>query len=263
MLQTKNGRFTGRFFLPFNPATPWGQSRSGTYNCVVKQLVLEISPPADPTFANFVTGQNREAVDALAKSAQSTATSAKVIYLWGLPGCGKTHLLRAFASAAGSASLERASRLCCVPVLGQQTTHVLVDNVQSLDDAQQISLFDAINQRALDPAATVVVTGNVAPRDLAVRPELSSRLGSGLVFALHPLSDTEKMRALDAHASSRGFCLRDDVVSYLLRHARRDMTSLIGILDALDQYSLETGREITLPLLKQMAQPELLEGDGD
>jgi chromosomal replication initiation ATPase DnaA len=41
------------------------------------------------------------------------------------------------------------------------------------------------------------------------------------------------------------------------------MTSLIGILDALDQYSLETGREITLPLLKQMAQPELLEGDGE
>jgi DnaA family protein len=229
----------------------------------VKQLVLEISPPANPTFANFVIGQNREAVDALTKSAQPTATSAKVIYLWGLPGCGKTHLLRAFASAAGFASLERTSRLCYVPVLGQQTSHVLVDNVQSLDDAQQISLFDAINQRALDPAAAVVVTGNVAPRDLALRPELSSRLGSGLVFSLHALSDAEKMQALQAHAATRGFGLRDDVVSYLLRHTRRDMTSLIGLLDSLDQFSLETGREITLPLLKQMAQLEFLERDGD
>ncbi|MCA2999532.1 MAG: DnaA regulatory inactivator Hda [Burkholderiales bacterium] len=229
----------------------------------MKQLVLEISPPADPTFANFVTGRNREAVDALLNAARSASTSARVIYLWGFAGCGKTHLLRAFGLACGSALPENPARLCYVPVLGQQATHVLVDNVQSLDDAQQVSLFDAINQRALDPAATVVVTGNVAPRDLAVRPELSSRLGSGLVFALHPLNDAEKMQALDAHASSRGFCLRDDVVSYLLRHARRDMASLIGILDALDQYSLETGREITLPLLKQMAQPELLEGDGD
>jgi DnaA family protein len=138
-----------------------------------------------------------------------------------------------------------------------------VDNVQSLDDAQQISLFDAINQRALDPAAAVVVTGNVAPRDLALRPELSSRLGSGLVFSLHALSDAEKMQALQAHAATRGFGLRDDVVSYLLRHTRRDMTSLIGLLDSLDQFSLETGREITLPLLKQMAQLEFLERDGD
>ncbi len=229
----------------------------------MKQLVLEISPPTDPTFANFVTGQNREAVDVLTNAAQSTLTGAKVIYLWGLPGCGKTHLLRAFARACGSASLENASRLQYIPVFGEQTTHVLVDNAQTLDDVQQVSLFDAINQRALDPLAKVVVTGNVAPRDLVLRPELSSRLGSGLVFSLHVLSDAEKMRALNAHAASRGFGLRDDVVSYLLRHARRDMTSLICILDALDQYSLETGREITLPLLKQMAQPELLERDGD
>ena len=229
----------------------------------MKQLVLEISPPADPSFVNFVTGQNREAVDVLTNAAQSKSTGAKVIYLWGLPGCGKTHLLRAFALACGSASLENPTRLCYVPVLGQQTTHVLVDNVQTLDDTQQVSLFDAINQRALDPAATVIVTGNVAPRDLTLRPELSSRLGSGLVFALHLLSDAEKMQALSAHAASRGFSLRDEVVSYLLRHARRDIASLIGILDALDRYSLETGREITLPLLKQMAQPELLERDGD
>jgi hypothetical protein len=41
------------------------------------------------------------------------------------------------------------------------------------------------------------------------------------------------------------------------------MASLISILDALDQYSLEMGREITLPLLKQMTQPEFLERDGD
>jgi chromosomal replication initiation ATPase DnaA len=36
------------------------------------------------------------------------------------------------------------------------------------------------------------------------------------------------------------------------------MASLMAMLDALDQYSLETGREITLPLLKQMSQPSLI-----
>jgi hypothetical protein len=33
------------------------------------------------------------------------------------------------------------------------------------------------------------------------------------------------------------------------------MASLISFLDALDRYSLETGREITLPLLRAMSTP--------
>jgi chromosomal replication initiation ATPase DnaA len=36
------------------------------------------------------------------------------------------------------------------------------------------------------------------------------------------------------------------------------MASLIQMLNALDQHSLETGREITLPLLKEMSQPSLV-----
>ena len=56
--------------------------------------------------------------------------------------------------------------------------------------------------------------------------------------------------ALAAHARSRGFALADEVSAYLLNHARRDMGSLIAALDSLDRYSLETGRAITVPLLK-------------
>jgi DnaA-homolog protein len=47
------------------------------------------------------------------------------------------------------------------------------------------------------------------------------------------------------------------VAGYLLTHARRDMPSLIRALDALDRYSLETGRPITVPLLRAALQPEL------
>ena len=131
--------------------------------------------------------------------------------------------------------------------------------MHGLNDQQQIALFNLINLVSQPGSAgCVVATGSMAPRDLPLRPELSSRLGSGLVLQLHPLSDAEKAEALRAHAQTRSFTLRDDVIAYLLRHARRDMASLISILDALDRYSLETGREITLPMLREMAQPSLL-----
>jgi DnaA-homolog protein len=46
------------------------------------------------------------------------------------------------------------------------------------------------------------------------------------------------------------------VLPYLITHFRRDMRSLSAMLDALDQYSLETQRPITLPLLRSLLQLE-------
>ena len=48
-----------------------------------------------------------------------------------------------------------------------------------------------------------------------------------------------------------------EVSAYLLTHARRDMGSLIAALDSLDRYSLETGRPVTVPLLKAALQSQL------
>lgn len=223
----------------------------------MKQLVLDLIPAPIPTFDNFVPGKNREALDAL-RGAIHSAAPARVIYLWGAPGSGKTHLLRAMGALAG------------IPLLGpdQVAGHhcgdagqvrAAVDDVTDFADAAQVGLFNLINQALqAGESSWMVVSGSAAPRDLALRPELSSRLGSGLVFQLHPLSDEEKSEALRTHARARGFALREDVIAWLLRHARRDMASLISFLDALDRYSLETGREITLPLLREMAQPTLV-----
>jgi DnaA family protein len=54
-----------------------------------------------------------------------------------------------------------------------------------------------------------------------------------------------------AHAHVRGFALGEEVAAYLLTHSRRDMGSLMAALDSLDRYSLETGRPVTVPLLKE------------
>ncbi len=40
--------------------------------------------------------------------------------------------------------------------------------------------------------------------------------------------------------------------AYLLTHYRRDMPSLMALLDALDRFSLEQKRAVTLPLLRTL-----------
>jgi len=42
------------------------------------------------------------------------------------------------------------------------------------------------------------------------------------------------------------------VVWYLLTHVRRDLHSLIGLLDRLDRASLEQRRAVTLPLVREL-----------
>lgn len=227
----------------------------------VKQLVLELIPAPEPSFDNFVVGANQEARNALLDVVLQRPPAA-VLYLWGVSGSGKSHSLYAVASSLKqsivTATSLAAHRNDALSDAQMETPIIVVDDVERLDDAAQVALFNAINQRAQQDGSCVVVAGHAAPRDLPLRPELASRLGSGLSFQLHPLTDSEKAAALNAHATSRGFSLREEVTSYLLRHSRRDMTSLIAMLDALDQYSLETGREITLPLLKQISQPSLV-----
>jgi len=87
-----------------------------------------------------------------------------------------------------------------------------------------------------------------------VAPELQTRLGWGLVFQMQRLDDAEKRNALAQHAETLGFRLEPQVVDYLLNHTPRDMQSLLQVLEALDRFSLETQRPITLPLLRQLLQ---------
>src|SRR5690349_11963230 len=187
----------------------------------MRQLLLDFTRAPEPTFENFVPGGNGEMLDAV-QAAVSGRPAERVIYLWGESGAGKTHLARAFAGA----------------VEGRRGVRV-IDGIEALDEAAHAELFAAFVDRAF---AFLLVTAATAPRDLALRRDLATRLASGLTYRVLPLTDEEKRAALAAHARTRGFELSDDVASYLLTHARRDMGSLMSALDAIDQYSLENRR---------------------
>lgn len=202
----------------------------------MKQLLLDIQPPAAPTLDNYVAGRNREALHSL-RQAACGSQDARFLYLWGPAGSGKTHLLRACADLAR----ERG-----VPL-------VIADDVQHRDAAAQITLFNTYNQLREGNGA-LVASGDAPPMRMGLRDDLATRLSWGLVYQLYPLTDEEKAEALRAHAEARGMRLPDEVVDYCLRHLRRDLPTLLATLDALDEWSLTAKRPVTLPLLRQLLQ---------
>ena len=195
---------------------------------MTRQLALPISPPPEPTLDNFVPGANAELLVRLRELAAGELAES-VLYLWGEPGSGRSHLLEASVR----------------PGL------VVADDVERLDEPRQIGLFNAINA-ARDTGGTVLAAGNAPPAQLALREDLKSRLAWGLVYQVKPLTDAQKALYLHGEAARRGLKLSDEVVWYLLTHVRRDLHSLAGLLDRLDRASLEQRRAVTLPLVREL-----------
>lgn len=194
---------------------------------MTRQLALPLSSPPEPTLENFVPGSNGELLERLRELAAGRSREA-VIYLWGAPGCGRSHLLAA----------------CVRPGV------TVADDVEALDAAGQQALFNAIN-RAREDGGSVLAAGAAPPAQLALREDLRSRLGWGLVYEVKPLTDAERALYLRAEAARRGLRLADEVVWYLLSHVRRDMPSLRALLEQLDRASLEQHRPVTLPLVRE------------
>lgn len=213
---------------------------------IVRQLPLALTPPPDPTLENFVPGSNLELLERL-RSAAAGAPDEPVIFLWGEPGCGRTHLLRGVAAAADAAYLSADADYASAG--GRRL--IAVDDVDRLDEARQVTLFGMLN-RARETRGVVIAAGPLPPAQLALREDLKTRLGWGLVYRVQSLSDDDKARHLRAEAGRRGLRLPDEVVAYLLARAPRDLPSLMAVLDRLDRHSLARHRPITVPLVREL-----------
>jgi DnaA-homolog protein len=211
------------------------------------QLLLGIGPDWVPTLANFVAGRNVELLAAL-RDALGVTRGERALYVWGETGSGKSHLLQAAVGQAQAAGMSAVYACGEVPDAAQV---VAVDEVEELDDAAQIALF-ALYNRLRESGGLLLVSGTQAPAFLALRDDLRTRLGWGLVYQVHALNDGEKAQALQQHALARGFELPNEVTTYLLRHGRRDLPALLATLDALDDHCMRLKRAATVPLLKEV-----------
>lgn len=219
----------------------------------MKQLVFDIAPPPQPTLENFVIGPNAEVLANL-RALLAGASHERFVYLWGGTGSGKSHLLQALANAAAAHPwrvCNTAAGTVCSEEEAMACDLVLVDDVLQLDASGQNRLFNIMNQMR-DGSGLLVVTGPYAPIHLNIRQDLASRLAQCLVFQVKCLSDEDKAQALMTHAQGRGFTLTYEVAAYLLRKWKRDIPSLLAVLDALDRYSLEIKRPVTVPLAREV-----------
>jgi DnaA family protein len=228
----------------------------------MKQIALDIGLTPEPTLAGFFVGRNAQAVQHVRLWAEGATRSPVPSYLWGPPGTGKTHLLRAARHALESRGLVTGWLHPATPLrtaFDERWDAVLMDDVHRYDAERQHIAFNWF-VNAVSPAdgrpRAVLAAGEWPPADLPVRDDLRTRLGWGHVFELHALPEDEMRAALRQAADARGVFLSDEVMGFVLARFSRDLGSLMQLLDHLDRYALQTQRAITIPLIKSMLENE-------
>lgn len=220
----------------------------------MKQLALDIGLARGPTLAGFLPGPNEAAWKHLVLWVGSPTRSPVPTYLWGAPGSGKTHLLRAVQEALreqGARAGWLDPSIAEPPPFDEDWAVVLLDDVDRYSAVQQHAAFSwFVHAQSLQRG--VLAAGLAAPAHLQLREDLRTRLGWGHVFQLHVPSEPERRAVLRRAADARGIFLSDDVMDFILTRFPRDLGSLMALLDRLDAYALQAQRAITIPLVKAM-----------
>jgi len=217
----------------------------------VRQLPLGVKLRDEATFGNFVTGGNLELVAALA------AGDAPCIWLWGAAGSGKTHLLQAACAAGGGPAaylpLGRTANLPPEALAGFESSGLLClddADVTAGNPAWERALFGLFNA-CVDLRTRLIFASRVAPRALPwIIEDWGSRACACVVYQVREIDEAGRVEALRRRAVGRGLEMPIETVEYLMKRTARDLRSLLGVLDALDDASLAAQRRLTVPFIR-------------
>ena len=202
-----------------------------------EQFLLNLVEPEAPTLDNFRVGLNAELLAALRECRRGLGP--QFIYIWGPPGSGRSHLLRALTP----------TQRMRVPEFDEQTLLYTVDNVEKLDEEDLERLFFLMNDVRTHPSARIVCAGTIRPGDLKIREDVKTRLMWGLTYRLHYLSADEAGEEFLRLARERGIEFDELQRRWIEARCPRDMRGLRRFLDAVDDRAVREQRRITTALL--------------
>lgn len=225
------------------------------------QLSLPLYFLDDETFASFYPGENSSVLAAVYSVIHHT--NGNHIYFWSGEGGGRSHLLHAACTefsqrgaSVGYVPLEKRAYFVEELLDGmEQLALVCIDNINCIAGIPQweMAIFNLYNRIQETGYTRLLITGDRPPRQLNLHlADLTSRLDWGQIYKLQPLSDEEKLQALQLRAKLRAFKLPEDVGRFMLKRLDRKMSTLFMTLDQLDRASIIAQRKLTIPFVKEI-----------
>jgi len=221
----------------------------------MNQLGLPISLDSKMLLDNFIA--NSELVNLIHQLFQDKKASE--IYVYGLTGQGKTHVLQGVVLKA-LARDKNAIYIDCIDSFPEhlldfinQLSFISLDNVDLISKESQEIFFDLYN-RARQAGVVILVSGSSLPADLTVMKDLKTRLSLAAVYKLEALNDELKMDVLNKQMNDRNLTIDSKIYEYLFKNYSRDLNTLVSAMNQLDKASLQSKKAISIPFVKKVLQ---------
>lgn len=218
------------------------------------QIPLPVSISEYMTFETFYLSSNKVVIDSIKDDKN------KLIWIAGLKGTGKTHILQATVNYMDDGD----NRLLYLPMVeSKDFTPDILDNLNqfdlvAIDDIENVigdfsweEQLLILYEELIHTKCRILISSSDTPQGLRFKlPDLASRFSLGLVDRLKPMNEEQIIKAISLHATVRGFNLPAEVAKYLISRVPRDVSVLVDIIKLLDYESLSKQRKLTVPFIK-------------
>jgi chromosomal replication initiator protein len=228
------------------------------------------------TIPSFIVSKENKVTTGLLFEVASGITSLgsfNPIYIWGVSGTGKTHLLQALAQHFISSGIKalytraetftehvvsaiRSSEMQKFRLAYRNVDMLLVDDLEvfSKKGATQEELFHTFNTLHLE-GKQIILSAKCAPSELQdIEARLVSRFEWGIVLPLNPINEELLRNLLLSKAKEFEISLQEGAQEFLIKTFKSNTKNLLKALDAL-VLRIHTGKisgtKVELPLSTQ------------
>lgn len=224
------------------------------------------------TFDSFVTGNANDLACAAARQvAEKPGTAYNPLFIYGVTGLGKTHLIHAIGNyyrehhPQGKVRYIHSESYVADVVRAYQHKAfddfkryyhtldlLLIDDIQFISgkSRSQEEFFFAFNA-LIESHKQLVITCDTYPKEITgLENRLISRFGWGLTVAIEPPELEMRVAILNKKADLDGIKLAEDVAFFLAKHVQSNVRELEGALKRVVAFANFSHRELTLDLCR-------------
>jgi DnaA family protein len=131
---------------------------------------------------------------------------------------------------------------------------ICLDGIENIISAieWEKAIFNLINKTLISKSRLIITSSEDLQSLNFSLPDLESRLRKIESYELIPIQDKDILDALLYISNLKSINLGDKEAKYLVTYSQRNISSLVHILESLDQLSMEMKRKITIPLIKEV-----------
>lgn len=184
--------------------------------------------------------------------------AGSVVWLYGPKSCGKTHLAHLWAGLSGAIWLNPTHLETNPAELVSHHRAIVLDDVLPVHTpAAEEALFHLLNHLKTHNIFALLTHLLAPSRLVTTLPDLASRLKALPTLAIDAPDDVLLEGIMLKLLSDRQLHVSKEVIAYALKHLERSYDGVLDFCNKLDHAALESGRNITLPLAREILEKQI------